>query len=140
MPIIEGSERIGGGLYIGEVKTARAFYDFALDGGATGAITLRGDQLPAGAILTDSLVYVDTVPTSSGSATIALKVESAGDIAGTDVISGAPWSTLGPHRGDFTATSAPIKTTVLRPVVATIATAALTAGKFSVVLFYVELA
>src|ERR1043166_8952265 len=127
MAIIEGAEKIGNGLYIGEVKAARAFYDFALDGGAVGAITLRGDTIPAGAIVTDALVHVDTIPTSGGAATIAVKVESGTDIVNADAISGAPWSTLGAKRADFTATTAPIKTTAARSVVATVATAALTA-------------
>lgn len=140
MAIIEGANQVGAGLYMGEAKLARAKYEFALDGGVVGDITLRGDSIPSGAIITDALIHVDTVLTSGGAATVAIKTESAADINAADAISGAPWSTTGAKRGDFTATTAPIKTTAARSIVATVAVAALTAGKFSVVLTYVELA
>lgn len=139
MSVVPGTRKIGGpGL--GAPKPARALYEFAVDGGAVGDIALRGDKIPAGAIVVDALIHVDAVPTSGGAATIAIKVEGAADINAADAISGAPWSTTGAKRSDFGATSAPIKTTAERSVVATIATAALTAGKFTVVVWYVELA
>lgn len=140
MAIIEGADQVGNGLYMGEVKLARARYEFALDGGAVGDITLRGDSIPSGAIITDALLHVDTALTSGGAATVAIKTESAADINAADAISGAPWSTTGAKRGDLTATTAPVKTTAARSIVATVGTAALTAGKFSVVIMYVELA
>lgn len=129
----------GGGPYMGRTKVARGLYEFALDGGAVGDIVLRGDSLPSGAIITDALIHVDTALTSGGAATVAIKTEGAADINAADAISGAPWSTTGAKRGDFTATTAPIKTTAARNITATVATAALTAGKFSVLVFYVEL-
>lgn len=140
MAIIEGTERIGGGLYMGEPKVARANYDFAVDGGAVGNITLRGDSIPSGAIITDALLSVDTALTSGGAATVSINTESAADINAAAAISGAPWSTTGPKRAGLTATTAPVKTTAARSIVATVGTAALTAGKFSVLVFYVELA
>lgn len=140
MAVIEGTHKVGGGLSLGQPKCARASYDFAVDGGAVGDITLRGDSVPSGAIITDALIHVDTVLTSGGAATVAIKTEGAADINAADAISGAPWSTTGAKRGDFTATTAPIKTTAARAIVATVGTAALTAGKFSVIVWYVELA
>lgn len=139
MAIIEGTNKVGG-LGAGEVKIARGLYDFDEEGGATGDITLRGDSIPPGAIITDALIQVDTALTSGGAATVAIKVESAADINSADAISGAPWSTTGAKRADFTATSAPITTTAARDIVATVATAALTAGAFTVLVSYVELA
>jgi hypothetical protein len=140
VPVISGTNKVaGGGLAMGRVKVARGYYEFALDGGAVGDITLRGDALPSGAIITDALLHVDTAVTSGGAATLAIKVESAADINAADAVAGAPWSTTGAKRADFTATSAPIKTTNIRNIVATVATAALTAGKFSVLVHYVEL-
>lgn len=121
-------------------KIARAYYDFAVDGGTVGDIALRGDKIPSGAIITDVLLHVDTILTSGGAATVAIKAESAADLNAADAISGAPWSTTGAKRGDFTATTAPIKTTAERTITATVATAALTAGKFSVLVTYLELA
>lgn len=141
MARIEGTEKIGASeLGAGRVKALVGLYDFALDGGAVGDITLRGEQLPINAIVVDALLEVDTVLTSAGAPTVAIKTEGAADINAADLISGAPWSTTGAKRTDFTATSAPIKITAARDVVATVAVAALTAGKFKVVIYYVELA
>lgn len=119
-------------------RVARAHYDFAVDGGAVGDIPLRGRQIPSGAIIIDTLIDVETALTSGGAATVALKSEGAADLNAADAISGAPWSTTGAKRGDLTATSAPVKTTADRTITATVGTAALTAGKFSIVVTYVE--
>lgn len=126
MPLIEASRR-----------TATAHYDFAVDGGTVGDIALRGQKIPQGAIITDVLIDVETVLTSGGAATVAVKAESAADLNAADAISGAPWSTTGAKRGDFTATSAPIKTTAERTITATVGAFALTAGKFSVIVSYI---
>ncbi len=122
------------------VRVARAEYDFAVDGGGVGDIALRGDKIPQGAIITDVLIHVDTVLTSGGAPTVALKAESAADLNAADLISGAPWSTAGAKRGDLTATTAPVKTTAERTITATVAVATLTAGKFSALVTYLVLA
>jgi hypothetical protein len=140
MAVIESTAQVGGGLYVGRRKLARAFYDFAVDGGAISTINLRGDQLPSGAVILDSMVDVNTIPTSGGAATIAVNTQSAGDIVAATVLGSSPWSTATPKRGAITATSAPVKTTAIRPIQATIAAFVLTAGKFSVLIDYVELA
>ncbi|MDI9885908.1 hypothetical protein QMZ92_16360 [Streptomyces sp. HNM0645] len=139
MGVIAGARKMTAGSAMGSKKYARGLYDFATDGGASGDITLRGDTIPSAAIITDALIHVDTALTSGGAATVAIKVESAADINAADAISGAPWSSTGAKRGDFTATTAPIKTTAARSIVATVGTADLTAGKFSVLVEYVEL-
>lgn len=141
MPIIEGAGKAGAGLGVGRRRLAVCLYDFAVDGGAVGDIALRGDSvIPSGAIITDVLIHVDTALTSGGSATVAIKSEGAADLNAADAISGAPWSTTGAKRGDLTATTAPVKTTAARTVTATVGTAALTAGKFSVYVSYLEIA
>lgn len=136
MPIIEGTRKLEGSLGRGSSHIAHGLYDFAVDGGAVGDIVLRGDAVvPSGAIISDAWIHVDTALTSGGAATVAIKSEGAADINAADAISGAPWSTTGAKRADFTATTAPILTTAARTITATVGTAALTAGKFSV---YVE--
>jgi hypothetical protein len=141
MPTIPGTNKLGDKQYGGgRVKWAVGAYDFAVDGGAAGDITLRGDAIPSGAIIVDALIDVETILTSAGAATVAIKTEGAADINAADAISGAPWSTTGAKRADFTATTAPIKTTAERSIKATVATADLTAGKFKVAVGYVELA
>jgi len=125
-PLIETSRR-----------TATAVYDFAVDGGAVGDIALRGQKIPSGAIITDVLIDVETVLTSGGAATVALKSEGAADLNAADAISGAPWSTAGAKRGDLDADTAPVKTTAERTITATVGAFALTAGKFSVIVSYI---
>lgn len=134
------ARRLKAGGPLGLPKPAVGLYDFAVDGGVVGDITLRGDSIPNGAIIVDALLHVDTALTSGGAATVAIKTQGAADINAADAISGAPWSSTGAKRADFVATTAPIKTTAVRPIIATVATADLTAGKFTVAVWYVELA
>jgi hypothetical protein len=117
--------------------TARARYDFARKGGATGDITLEGDSIPKGAVILDSLIKVETAPDSAAhTATIALKAEGANDLQAAKKVEEAPWSTAGAKRGAVTAATAPVSTTARRSIVATVATQALTKGKFSVYVRY----
>ena len=115
-----------------------AQYDFAIHGGAAGTISLR-QKLPSGAIVVNSLIEVLTVPTSGGSATIAVTVQSAGDVVAATAIGSAPWSTTGRKVGvpDFATASDSFKCTADRDITAVVATADLTAGKFNVFLWYV---
>src|ERR1700742_1038710 len=119
------------------VGTARARYSFAKHGGAVGDIVLDGDVVPKGAILLDAVLKVTTAPDSAAhTATIALKAEGAGDLQAAKKVEEAPWSTAGAKRGSLIATSAPVLTTARRSIVATIATQALTKGKFTVFVRY----
>lgn len=138
---IEKSNQLGvGQLGQGEPKYAVAEYDFAVDGGATGNHTLRGDTIPAGAVIIDSLVNVKTKPESGGEATVLLTAETEGDLQASKKVSEAPWSTATPKRGAVNATGTPVVTTAQRSIVAKVGTAALTKGKFQVVVTYLELA
>lgn len=128
------------------LKTAQAEYDFSVDGGAISAITLRqggGNTLPnlipSGAIVIGGYIEVDTLVTSASgnTGTIAISIEGANDLQTAVAVSGAPWSSTG--RKSITPAftgAASIKTTANRSLVATVAVAALTAGKFRVVVFY----
>lgn len=119
------------------VKAIRGRYDFAVDGGAVGAITIS-DSIPVGSYITHGYVEVDTAVTSGGSGALAISIEAANDIVSSAAVSGAPWSTTGFKSIVPVATGATaVKTTAARAIVATIATAALTAGVVDVVLFYV---
>ncbi|MBD2900785.1 hypothetical protein amrb99_97940 [Actinomadura sp. RB99] len=122
-------------------RSVRARYDFAKDGGAVGDIDLtKTAVIPKNAVIIGGFAEVDVVPTSGGAATLALKVEGAGDIIAAAAISGAPWSSIGRKSviPVFTGATS-VKTTAARKVQATVATAALTAGVIDVVLFYVEM-
>jgi hypothetical protein len=126
---IEGSAR---------VKTVVADYDFAVDGGAVGTITLRGDNtIPSGSYILGGLVDVTTAVTSGGAGTVGVNSNAAGDIVAPAAVSGAPWSTTGLKSviPAFTGATA-IKTTAQRSLAITIGTAALTAGRFRVTVYY----
>jgi len=141
MAVIPGARKVTAGSAMGARKVARGLYDFATDGGAVSDITLRGDTIPSGALIVSAYIVVDTVPTSGGAATVAIKTEGAADINAADAISGAPWSSTGVKRADaLVAANTGVKTTAARSIVATVATATLTAGKFSVLVEYYELA
>jgi hypothetical protein len=138
-----GSHKTGLSQQVGLLKLATAYYDFAVDGGAIGNITLRGDSVPSGAIVTESFVNVVTgVTTTGGTGTLALKVEGTGDlrVAGTAAAGTPAVDTAGPRRLLVNGTSTPVKTTADRPITLAVATNAITAGKFSVTLAYYEVA
>lgn len=124
MGVIEGTTR---------VKTVQADYDFAVDGGATGTITLRGDNtIPAGAVITGGYVDIETA-CASATGTIAVQAEGAGDILATSLEAALTTGRKSVIPVGTGATS--VKTTVARNVKIVVATAAFTAGKFRVVLF-----
>ncbi len=144
MPIIETNLTEGGGFSLSRQKVARGDYSFAVDGGAVSTIALTGGLLiPSGAIITRGFIEVTTALTSGGAATIAVQVEAAGDICAATAV--ASWTAgrknilPAPTSGSLTASTA-VKTTAARDISIVIATAALTAGVFKVVLEYVEAA
>lgn len=138
LPPGTGNGKAGLAYQATKTKTARAFYDFAVDAGAVSNITLRGDSIPSGAIVTNALIDVETGMAQAAN-TVALTLEGAGDLrAAAAVAAGTPVVST-------TGTKALIganvtKTTAERSVVLNIATTAVTAGKFSVLLTYIELA
>jgi len=120
------------------VSVIRTFlYDFSVGGGAVGAVTLTAldgaaSTLPAGAIITRCITKCKTALTSGGSATVALGITGA-----TTAFEGATAYTDGSYAAanamDLKTPSAPILvSTADSAVLATIATAALTAGKVEV--------
>ncbi|MEV0616189.1 hypothetical protein AB0I81_22940 [Nonomuraea sp. NPDC050404] len=121
-------------------RVVRGRYDFAVDGGAVGDIDLTLDaQIPANAVILGGFVEVDTAVVGTG-ASVAVKVEGAGDIVAAAAVSGAPWSTTGRKSvvPAFTGATT-VKTTAARKIQATVSAAVLTAGVFDVVLFFVQL-
>jgi hypothetical protein len=111
-------------------------YDFAKDGGAISAIALRGNVLPAGAVVTGGIVDVETAITSAGLATLALHLSAAGDILSACDKGNFPadgqlllgmWGPMVKPVGPFTTAKTPTLT---------IAAFTVTAGKFTVALEY----
>jgi hypothetical protein len=128
------------------LKSAQGEYDFAVDGGAVSTITLRQgsgttlpNALPSGAVILGGYIEVDTLVTSASgnTGTISVNAEGAADLQAAVAVSGAPWSTTGRKSivPAFTG-AASVKTTAARSLAITVAVAALTAGKFRVVVYY----
>ena len=139
-PIIEQGLKPG---YDGaEVQLIRGSYDFAVQGGAISTIGLIGaTPILNGWVIVSGYVDVITPLTSGGAATIAAQVEAANDVL--TAVAVASWTAgrknilPGYAPGALTASSL-IKTTAARDISIVIATAALTAGKFSIILHVVQ--
>lgn len=119
--------------------TIRGKYDFAVDGGLVSTIAITsGTPIPSGSVIVGGYVDVTTQLTSGGAATIACQVEGANDIL--TAVAVASWTTgrknvlPAPTTGALTASTA-VKTTADRNISIVVATAALTAGVFNVVLY-----
>lgn len=117
-------------------------YDFAKDGGAVGAKTLRsldGLQIPDNAIIVRGVVDVLTTLTtaSADAGTIALHVKTANDIKAAVAVSHESnvWD-AGIQAVVPTGAANAVKTTAKSDVIATVAIQAVTAGKFLVFLEY----
>ena len=114
-------------------------YDFAALGGAAGSLTMTAEDgtaqtIPGNAIITNAYAEVETAVTSGGSATVAL-----GLVANTDAFVGATAKgSLGAGVVLNTANDLPLKSAVPGTVLATIATADLTAGKIRLYVEYIE--
>jgi len=122
-----------------DLKAWFGSYDFAVDGGVAGTITLRSNDgpIPNGSYVVGGLLEVVTAATSGGSATVAVQTVAANDTVNAAAISGAPWSSTGRKSviPAFTGATS-LKTTAATSPAIVIGTADLTAGKFNVVLFY----
>ena len=124
-------------------KTLLYEYDFAVSGGATSTIALTGignitpTPLPDNAVITNVTIEGVTDNTSSGSATIALGYTgaTAGFLAAT-AFDHAMWNVNAVTSGGPVVANG--KTSSQAGVVAVIATAALTAGKWYVWVTYFE--
>lgn len=135
---------IGEGLNGRGHKLAVGKYDFTVDGGAVSTIPLAGGTfIPAGVTIFGGFIDVTVAATSGGAATFGIQVEAAGDI----VTAGTGFASLALGRrniipalatGAATANTLAVRTSVPRDISLVIAAAALTAGKFSVVLFYID--
>lgn len=129
MAVIEGTRNF---------KSWVGFYDFAVDGGAVGTITLRSNDgpLPLNAVILDGFLDVTTA-LSGGTSTGALQAEAANDLVAQAATTGAPWSTTGRKSIIPVGTGATaVKTSAARSPAFVIGTAVLTQGVFRLVLEY----
>ena len=130
MAIMEGTRSL---------KVWQGDYSFAVDGGATGTITLRSNDgpLPAGAYVVSGVLDVTAGFTTGTSATGALTVEGANDLVSATIVSGAPFSTTGNKSIVPVGTGATaIQLSAARSPGFVIGTGTVTAGAFTLVLLY----
>lgn len=118
----------------------RGRYDFAVDAGAQGTITITsGTPIPSGSTVVGGYVDVITQCTGAG-ASIACQVEGANDILTAVAI--ASWTTgrknvlPAPTTGALTASTA-VRTSAARNISIVVSGGDLTAGKFDVVLYVI---
>lgn len=116
------------------LRVVRATYDFSTMGGATTAAISLGQTLPAGAIIIRSWIDTKTALTSTGSATVALKLASSNDVKTATGYASFSGIIEGAQTG---AASAFLKLSAAKTLTMNIATAQLTAGKFTAFLEYV---
>ena len=131
-----------GRLISNSMSCVKGVYDFSKVGGAIGSFNLVDDDgnpvvIPSGALILNAFAFVYTAATSGGSATIALTAESAGDLLAATAV--ASFSASAKLQGvpDFGTLADSVLTTAARNLQATVAVAALTAGKVEVYVFYV---
>lgn len=123
-----------------QVRLITATYDFSIQGGAIGtgnlvnAATKQPVRLPKGAIIIDCIIDVLTAGTTSASGTMALTAQSAADIKAA--LAAASYTGRLACIPLGTAATA-IKLTADRTLTYTIATGALTNGKWDVKIQYV---
>jgi hypothetical protein len=139
---------VGVDVGLGVLRVARFLYDTAANDSAGAANTTiaahgTGVTLPIHAIVVGGFFDVNTLFTSASSntGTIAISVEAANDIQTAAAVSGAPYSSIGrkaivPKANTPESTS--VKATAAREITCTVAVAALTAGKLTGYLYYVE--
>ncbi len=122
------------------IKSGYAAYDFALDGGTIGTINLTGDILPDNSTIISAWYEVLTAFTSAGAATVSFGVstdDTTGLKAATAYNDAAYSSGYGDFTPDYSSANFTTKTTAVRELIMTIATADLTAGKVVVWFDYI---
>lgn len=126
MAAVAGAKTIDAG-FTGDLETVEVTYDFAVDGGATGALDLLtcNDAM----VIVHAWAKVVTACTSGGSATLIYGIKSGDTDAFLDATSGAVANlTAGAVLPNET-TGLGVKVAAGGKVEMTIGTAALTAGK-----------
>jgi len=118
-------------------KVAYFEYDFSIHGGTAGDITVYGDPIVSGAIITSGMIHVRTACTSAGSATVAIKALTSEDILAATAKASLTANALIDTVPVGTAATSIRCTSTIQALTFTVATAALTAGKIVVALEYV---
>ena len=124
---------------LGALQEAKTTYDFSVDGGAVATITPKSSVIiPAGAVIFGGFIQGITLPVSGGGATIAIGLGSGAQVAALKAATAIATYAAGATVAlipVFTAASV-VKAAADTAITFTIGTAALTAGKVQVTVFY----
>lgn len=132
--------QLGTGVMKHSVKVLKATFDFAVLGGAVGTYTLRGEDgkpvvIPQKAIVVNCLIDVITQGATAASGTIAIGTGQAANDLKAALAAASYTGLVACVPVGSAATS--IKMTADRTMTAAIATGAITAGKFNVLVHYI---
>lgn len=133
--------QLGSRVVADQVRAVTATYDFSVNGGAIGTFNLLDPstrqpvRLPQGAIIVDCIIDVLTAGTTSASGTMAINAQTAGDIKAA--LAAASYTGRVACVPVGTAATA-IKLSADRTLQYTIATGALTNGKWDVKIQYMS--
>lgn len=132
--------QLGTAVIDNRIHVARAVYDFSVLGGAVGTLTLKGVNgeasvvIPNKAVIIDCLIDVQTPLTTSASGTVSFGANSTVDLKAA--LAAASYTGRVACIPVGTAATA-VKVTADRTLSAAIATGAITAGKFTVLVQYI---
>lgn len=117
----------------GVSKLVAVTYDFSVNGGAIGTIPL-GVTIPNACVIDEVTVDVQVAPTGTAGGTLTLNVPTDGNLAPALVTGTAVQGPIAQNTGS----PLPKKTTAARILQVTIATQALTAGKATFFIRYLQ--
>lgn len=134
----DGPVQGNGGL--GVIGNAKMTYDFAVDGGAIGLITpANSPTLPINAIILGGTLDITTTLTSGGSATIAVGLGAGAQVAALKAaLAVASWTAAQLAIIPVFTAATYLKVAAATALTLTVATAALTAGKFDLNVIYIQ--
>jgi len=117
-----------------KLMTAKAIYDFSVDGGAISTITpARTEVIPANAIIVDAMTCVTTAFTSGGTPSLAVK---AGGLTVISAQNPASHASLADEK--VTVNAVADKTTANGAIQVVVASGALTAGVVEIYVTYYQ--
>lgn len=120
-----------------EKRVAYFEWDYDIDGGALGAnVPLRGDKIPAGAIVTSGIIHVNKAVTSTGITGVAFNLNGAGDVLASTVKGSLTMDAILLTTPIYSAATALLVASEAKGVTMTTITTALTAGKITIALEY----
>lgn len=130
-----------GAILTGGLQVAHFKYDFAVDGGAVGAITpANSDTLPDNAIIIGSTINSTAAVTSSGSATVSVGTTAGSSAAALLAATAKASLSLDAVLNGVATLAVPVKLTAAGQINITVAVAALTAGVIEGWIYFVPAA